>query len=227
MQRKKPEILTLAEIRKLLSEAKALNHAWYPVWALAILTGMRSGELYALTWQDVDWENHSINVNKSYNGRLKAIKSTKAGYWRTVPISPELKVLLQEIKATANARETVLPRFWKWTKSQQARELRQFCIGIGIPELQAMLRISPKAGDVIQGSGGFRKVRWTDSRRGKGKRGGLRVIYYFFPEDEQIWLLTIYGKDEADDLTAEQRKILKAAINTEKHARLFKRGRRR
>lgn len=49
---KKPEILTLAEIRKLLQEARQLDHPWYPVWALAILTGMRSGELYALAWAD-------------------------------------------------------------------------------------------------------------------------------------------------------------------------------
>ena len=133
---KKPEILTLAEIRKLLLSARELDHPWYPVWSLAILTGMRSGELYALIWSDVDWDNNSINVNKSYNGRLKSVKSTKAGYWRTVPMSPELKALLQGIKAEATDRTTVLPRFWKWTKGQQARELRRFCVGIGLPSVR-------------------------------------------------------------------------------------------
>ncbi len=133
---KKPEILTLTEIRTLLHEARALSHPWYPIWSLAILTGMRSGELYALAWSDVDWENSSLNVNKSYNGRLGAVKSTKAGYWRAVPMSPELKSFLREIQAGAKDRATVLPRFQAWTKGQQAREIRKFCIGIGLPSVR-------------------------------------------------------------------------------------------
>ncbi len=89
-------------------------------------------------------------------------------------------------------------------------------------ELQRALLMNPDAGDMIQGTGGFRKVRWADSRRGKGKRGGLRIIYYYFPDDKQIWLLTIYGKDEADDLTTDQRRMLKTAIEDEKRARVLK-----
>jgi hypothetical protein len=53
-------------------------------------------------------------------------------------------------------------------------------------ELQLHLARDPAAGDVIQGSGGLRKVRWADRRRGQGKRGGLRVIYYHFAEEMQI-----------------------------------------
>ena len=52
-----PEILTLAEIRTLLSSARTLESKWYYHWALELLTGMRSGELYALLWTDIDWEN--------------------------------------------------------------------------------------------------------------------------------------------------------------------------
>jgi hypothetical protein len=58
--------------------------------------------------------------------------------------------------------------------------------------------------EVIQGTGGFRKVRWADPRRGQGRRGGLRVIYYYFEQDMQIWFLTMYGKDEAADLTPKE-----------------------
>lgn len=47
--------------------------------------------------------------------------------------------------------------------------------------LQTFLMAKPMAGDVIQGTGGFRKLRWSDERRRKGKRGGLRIIYYLFP----------------------------------------------
>ena len=94
--------------------------------------------------------------------------------------------------------------------------------------LQAVLMLNPEAGDVIQGTGGFRKIRWLDTRRGKGKRGGLRVIYYHFAESEQIWLMTLYGKDEADDLTSLERRALKAAIENEKQVRAAGRsGRRR
>jgi hypothetical protein len=54
-------------------------------------------------------------------------------------------------------------------------------------ELQNRLAAAPEHGDVIPGTGGFRKLRWIDPRRGKGRRGGLRVIYYYFPGEQQIW----------------------------------------
>jgi mRNA-degrading endonuclease RelE of RelBE toxin-antitoxin system len=89
-------------------------------------------------------------------------------------------------------------------------------------EFQNFIFSQPEAGDMIQGTGGFRKVRWTDPRRGKGKRGGLRIIYYYFNEDEQIWFLTIYDKNQADDLSPQQRKALKGLIDAEKEARTHK-----
>jgi len=64
--------------------------------------------------------------------------------------------------------------------------------------LQIFLAEAPGAGALIPGTGGFRKMRWTDPRRSKGKPGGLRVIYYCLSEDLQIWFLAIYDKDEAD-----------------------------
>jgi hypothetical protein len=94
-------------------------------------------------------------------------------------------------------------------------------------ELQLHLARDPEAGAAIQGSGGFRKVRWADRRRGQGKRGGLRVIYYHFAEDMQIWFLTLYGKDEAADLTARERQLLKAALDDEKRERVRRRAMRR
>ena len=56
--------------------------------------------------------------------------------------------------------------------------------------------LNPEAGDVIPGTGGLRKLRFADERRGKGKRGGLRVIYYWWDPGSQFWLFTIYDKDE-------------------------------
>jgi hypothetical protein len=89
----------------------------------------------------------------------------------------------------------------------------------GFRELQAELMKDPEAGDVIKGSGGLRKLRFADSRRGKGKRGGLRVIYFWWESGAQFWLFTLYDKDEAIDLTTEQCKILKGVLKAELDAR--------
>src|SRR5712692_11082837 len=85
--------------------------------------------------------------------------------------------------------------------------------------LQVELAANPDLGDVMPGTGGFRKVRWADPKRGKGRRGGLRIIYFYFGSEEQIWLMMLYGKDEAADLTAREKKILKTAIELELRAR--------
>jgi hypothetical protein len=83
-------------------------------------------------------------------------------------------------------------------------------------QLQNGLASTLELGDLIPGTDGFRKLRWADVRRGKGRRGGLRVIYYWFDGQNRIWLMTIYDKNEAADLTPEQRRLLKAAIDAEK-----------
>lgn len=72
---------------------------------------------------------------------------------------------------------------------------------------QAELMLNPQKGDVIQGTGGLRKIRV--SSKGKGKRGGSRVIYYFLDERHRFYLLTIYSKNEMSDLTTEHKKQLK------------------
>ena len=85
--------------------------------------------------------------------------------------------------------------------------------------LQRLLMLDPEAGDVIPGTGGLRKLRFADDRRGKGKRGGLRVIYYWWNDGSQFWLFTVYDKDEMSDLAAQQRKALKEMIKKELEAR--------
>jgi len=94
-------------------------------------------------------------------------------------------------------------------------------------KLQANLGANPELGDLMPGTGGFRKIRWADVRRGKGRRGGLRIIYYYFKADQQIWLMTLYDKNEATDLSVGEKKVLKAALETELEARTAKRRRRR
>lgn len=78
-------------------------------------------------------------------------------------------------------------------------------------EFQAYLAKNPETGDVIPGCGGIRKVRWLDSRRSKGRRGGLRVIYLYIPEANVIVLADVYDKSEAEDLTAGEKKAIAQA----------------
>jgi mRNA-degrading endonuclease RelE of RelBE toxin-antitoxin system len=81
--------------------------------------------------------------------------------------------------------------------------------------LQQELMANPEAGDMIEQTGGLRKIRQPDPRRGKGKRGGLRVIYYWWLGGDQFWLFAVFDKDQADDLTPDQRKILKQMLKRE------------
>jgi len=79
-------------------------------------------------------------------------------------------------------------------------------------ELQRVLVADPETGDVIAGSGGLRKMRWA--LQGRGKRGGARVIYYHLTSREQFYMLLIYSKNEQDDLSPEQLRLLKKAVET-------------
>ena len=133
---KKPEILSLEEIQKLIEKANETEHPWRRIWAAALLTGMRSGELYALTWKDIDLNNRLINANKSHNNRLKIIKSTKNGCWRQVPISEELEAVLKEQRRETGDAEHVFPRFWQWERGLQAKILRSFCYISGLPSVR-------------------------------------------------------------------------------------------
>lgn len=74
-------------------------------------------------------------------------------------------------------------------------------------ELQAALSAKPESGNVIPGAGPLRKLRWPDSR-GSGKRGGLRVIYVVIPDISVIYLADLYRKNEADDLSPRDKKLL-------------------
>jgi mRNA-degrading endonuclease RelE of RelBE toxin-antitoxin system len=104
------------------------------------------------------------------------------------------------------------------------RYLRDYLDDDQYRALQAELAANPETGDVMPGTGGFRKMRWADPERGKGRRGGLRVIYYCFETDRQIWLITLYGKNEANDLSPAEKKALKAAIENETRQRAERRS---
>src|SRR6266446_3635508 len=86
------------------------------------------------------------------------------------------------------------------------RYLSEYLDDEGYRALQRGLARKPQTGDLIPGTGGFRKVRWADIRRGKGRRGGLRVIYYHFAAEHQIWLMTCIAKMKRRTSHQEKRK---------------------
>jgi len=77
-------------------------------------------------------------------------------------------------------------------------------------ELQNFLINKPNAGTLIQGTGGLRKLRW--SLDNKGKRGGIRVIYYWQLSKNQIYLMTLYSKNEKTDLSSKEKKDIKQML---------------
>ena len=79
--------------------------------------------------------------------------------------------------------------------------------------LQLRLVADPEAGALIPGTGGLRKIRWQGS--GKGKRGGIRAIYYWAGQVEVILMLLAYPKNEQGDLTPDQKRILAALVREE------------
>ncbi|WP_028623946.1 hypothetical protein [Pseudomonas sp. Ant30-3] len=80
---------------------------------------------------------------------------------------------------------------------------------------QLELLKNPEAGDLIEGTGGLRKILFSDQRRSKGKRSGLRVIYYWWSGFNQFWLFTVYDKDEQDDLSSAQKKLFRQTLDRE------------
>jgi hypothetical protein len=80
-------------------------------------------------------------------------------------------------------------------------------------KLQLHLIARPHAGSLIPGGGGLRKLRWSTGQ--KGKRGGLRFIYYWAVGKSRILMLMVYAKSETGDLTLEQLKILRKVVKEE------------
>lgn len=119
----------------MLKAAKFTDNLWYPIWALALYTGMRSGELYALEWNAIDFENRLIYVHRNWTNK-KGYHETKGGYWRTVPMGDELVTFLKEVKLKSRDTKYVLPKFQVWTDGGQAEIMRTFCVGNGLPSIK-------------------------------------------------------------------------------------------
>lgn len=129
------KVLTAEQSKVLLTQARDSGSEWYYHWALALYTGMRNGELYALTWDKVNFENRTIKVDSSWNN-TDGFKETKSGDDRLVEIAPNLVVILKELRLQNPEPNFVLPRSRHWDKGEQARCLRMFLMGIGLPPIR-------------------------------------------------------------------------------------------
>lgn len=128
-------VLTMEQVKIFLTQAKNMESEWYPIWAMALYTGMRNGELYALTWDKVNLEQRRILVDSSWN-KDDGFKGTKSGDDRIVEIAPELLIILRALKIKSFESAFVLPRVDKWDSGEQARELRMFLMGLGLPRIR-------------------------------------------------------------------------------------------
>lgn len=129
------KVLSAREVDTLLKSANSVNHRFYYVWAFALMTGMRSGEMYALKWTDIDFDAGIISVNKQWTNKDE-YHELKTGDWRVVPISGNLKDLLIELRAKKDPSEFVLPRLQEWTHGDQAKVIRDFCQATGITSIK-------------------------------------------------------------------------------------------
>ncbi len=127
----KQKVLNKEEIQILLKSANNYNHRYYPIWVLALLTGMRSGELFALKWTDIDFSGDLIHVNKAWS-RFNGLTTTKTAKNRVVPISKECSLFLKDLKMKFPEEKFVLPRLRDWESGDQARVLREFCYALNI-----------------------------------------------------------------------------------------------
>ena len=153
------KVLNSNEANFLLRYAKECDHSFYYHWAIALFTGMRNGEIYALRWDDVDFETGLVSVNRQWTSK-DGLHETKTNQNRVVPICPELKKVLLELKAKGPFEENlwpgvnnlkrldgkgeedlyfddlVLPRSSAWRHGEQAKILGAFCRTLGIAEVK-------------------------------------------------------------------------------------------
>lgn len=92
-------------------------------------------------------------------------------------------------------------------------------LSVDYEELEKSLSGNPDLGDLIQGTGGLRKIRLKSSS--KGKRGGFRVCYFDFPEHEQLFLILIYGKNEQENISQKDKETFKKLIEKIKKQKIY------
>ena len=204
----KQKVLTAQEADKLLREAKICNHRFYFHWAVALFTGMRNGEIYALRVSDVDLDAGIIHISKQFTSK-DGLHETKTNLSRVVPIADELRPLLKWLMSNgykANLwkwkneakqekvyfawENLLLPRIREWRQGDQSRLLRDFCKGISIPEVKfhdlratfiTNMLSKGAALNVVMSIVGHRRIATTDIYNrlaGVGVKGSTNKLSY-------------------------------------------------
>lgn len=128
-------VLNEEQIVALLRKSQELEWEWYYHYAVGLYTGLRSGEMFALPWENVNIERRHILVNCSWTSK-DGFKSTKSGHDRMVEIPLPLVPVLSELRLKTYSTGFVLPRLYKWEQGEQARMLRLFLKLNGLPEIR-------------------------------------------------------------------------------------------
>ena len=189
--RPRQRVLNSKEAERFLDYAMDAQHRFYPIWLFALKTGMRSGEMFALRWQDIDFELNLISVNKQYN-RKDGLGPPKNRETRVVPIADDLRLILEKWKMEAKKTDLglwewadsaktqkrrvvfddpVLPHPRRWWSGEQAKVTREFCevagvSTVGFHDLRATFITNMLAQGVslpkVMGIVGHRKTATTD-----------------------------------------------------------------
>ncbi|HWU41813.1 MAG TPA: site-specific integrase [Bdellovibrio sp.] len=130
------KVLSQQQAKIFLEKAQEYDHEWYPIWATALYTGMRNGELHNLTWDKIDLENRTILVSSTWNKKDGVKELTKSGVDRIIDMAPSLVTLFKELKLKGDGNPFVLPRRQDWDTGRQAEVLRMFLESIGLPRIR-------------------------------------------------------------------------------------------
>ena len=109
-----------------------------------------------------------------------------------------------------------------FTTTRYEREAKRLLTEVEIEAMEASIAADPEANPVVSGTGGVRKARWK--RQGGGKRGGVRVIYYYWVSDHEVYMLYVYAKNEQADMDAAGRKEARRFVEALKRGKENTRG---
>lgn len=196
------KVLSNDEVGIFLREAKTTSHRFYPIWTVALMTGMRCGELFALKWSDIDLDTRIISVSRQWTN-MGGFGPTKTQRNRVVPISDDLLKFLKELKLKREGNEFVLPHFIEWKNGDQAKVTREFCETIGITpvkfhDLRATFITNLLSRGVslarVMSIVGHRELKTTNGylrKAGVEVKGATNELGYRIPEVKSAQILSL------------------------------------
>lgn len=151
LKKNEQKVLTATEAQLLLDKSREVRHRFWGIWTFALMSGMRSGEMYAIRWTDINLESGTLSLTRQWTNK-DGLREPKWGSSRIIPISEDFKAFLLEwrnehpgfsktlydshLKVNVTHGDYVLPALDEWTNGMQAEVLRDFCRTIGITEIR-------------------------------------------------------------------------------------------